>query len=104
MRPFVRGSMPAFIAFMYSMFMSFTVGAESFIVNCGCCAAALVAKTSAASAGPMVFMRSLLLDRAAIMPDYWPRKSRTPASEISGTYVMSTSAMRYRKMKGMMPR
>src|SRR5260221_9314911 len=34
MRPFVRGSMPAFIAFMYSTFMSFTVGAESFIVYC----------------------------------------------------------------------
>src|SRR5258706_13849688 len=34
MRPFERGSMPAFIAFMYSTFMSFTVGAESFIVYC----------------------------------------------------------------------
>src|SRR3954453_8434859 len=77
MRPFVRGSMPAFIAFMYSMFMSFTVGAESFIVNCGCCAAALVANTRAASAGPIVFMRSLLPrsrgDYARLLPEKNPR-------------------------------
>src|SRR5437868_5636981 len=64
MRPFERGSMPAFIAFMYSMFMSFTVGAESFIVNCGCCATALVASTVAASARPMVFI-ALLLRKAS---------------------------------------
>src|SRR5437868_551198 len=70
MRPLVRGSMPAFIAFIYSMFMSFTVGAESFIVNCGCCANAPVVNAAAATrpaASAMVFMRFLLGKRGPIM-------------------------------------
>src|SRR3954465_2213579 len=69
MRPLVRGSMPAFIAFMYSMFMSFTVGAESFIVNC-CCARAPVENAAAATrpaASAIFFMRFLLRKRWPIM-------------------------------------
>src|SRR3954447_21236965 len=71
MRPLVRGSIPAFIAFMYSMFMSFTVGAESFIVNCGCCCARAPVENAAAATRPaasaIVFMRFLLRKRWPIM-------------------------------------
>ena len=52
--------MPAFIAFMYSTFMSFTVGAESFMVNC--CAQADDANAQAVMAARafMIFPASAL--------------------------------------------
>ena len=56
MRPPERGSTPAFIAFIHSMFMSFTVGAESFMVYCACAGIWVMRANAQAAAISSTFM------------------------------------------------
>src|SRR3954464_1418192 len=86
--------MPAFIAFMYSMFMSFTVGAESFIVNC-CCARAPVENAAAATrlaASAIFFMRFLLGKRWPIMMEKF--HAQTPVIDLGPTLRNESGAAR----------